>query len=181
MAAPPEEIAPPLHHIGYVVPALRAGVERFAAATGAGPFFAIEHMVFDEVTFQDGPAVYDHSSAFGAWGPLLVELTEVHAAAPPAFAQRLTAPGAGLGHVAWLADSLQDETARLAAHGITPFHRGRSGPVSAVWFDGGPLLGHPVEVLRRCDQILGFYAMVCAAAEGWDGADPFRRAPAPPT
>jgi len=164
----------PLHHIGYVVDDLAAGVQRFSAATGAGPFFAMEHLAFDEVTFDGGPAVYDHSSAFGQWGEVLVELTVVHDARPAGFAAALTAPGTGLGHVAWLADDLAAETARLQAAGLRCFHTGRSGPVSAAWFDGGALLGHPVEVLQRCDEILGLYAMVRAAARDWDGAQPLR-------
>ncbi len=74
-----------------------------------------------------------------------------------------------LDHVAWLADDLAAETERLRAHGLTPFHTGRAGPASAVWFDGGPLFGHPVEVLQRAPEIERFYAMVRAAAGDWDG------------
>jgi len=165
----------PFHHVGYVVDDLAAGIERFVSTLGAGPFYVMDHLEFDEVTYRGEPAVYDHSSAFGQWGPVMVELTQVHEARPAGLRDALIAPGAGVGHVAWLADSLETEVQRLQAAGIRPFHAGRSGPASAVWFDGGPLLGHPVEVLQRCDEILGFYAMVRAAADGWDGTDPVRR------
>ena len=108
---------PVIHHIGYVVVDLRSGVEAFARDFGAGPFFVMEHLEFDEVTYQGGPAVYDHSSGFGAWGPILVELTQVHDAQPAGLAGALTAPGAGIGHVAWLADDLDAEVQRLQAAG----------------------------------------------------------------
>jgi catechol 2,3-dioxygenase-like lactoylglutathione lyase family enzyme len=163
-----------IHHVGYVVEDLRTGVERFARDFGAGPFLAMEHIELDEVTYDGAPAVYDHSSAFAAWGPILVELTQVHDAQPAGLRDALTAPGAGVGHVAWLADDLEAETARLEAAGLRPFHTGRGGPASAVWFHGGPVFGHPVEVLQRRDEILGFYASVRAAAEGWDGSAPYR-------
>ncbi|MDA0159060.1 VOC family protein [Solirubrobacter ginsenosidimutans] len=172
------QVIPPVHHLGYVVDELRAGVEAFARDFGAGPFYAIEHVAFDEVTFDGAPAVYDHSSAFGAWGPILVELTQVHEAQPHGLERALTPAGAGLGHVAWLADDLDDEVRRLQAAGLRPFHTGRSGPVSAVWLEGAPF-GHPVEVLQRVPELLGFYAMLREAADGWDGNDPFRLAPAP--
>jgi len=123
---------PPIHHLGYVVENLHQDAPRFAAATGAGPFFAMEHIPFDEVTYRGEPAVYDHSSAFGAWGPILVELTQVHDAQPAGLRNSLIAPGGGVGHVAWLADSLEDEIARLEAAGLTPFHAGRTGPVRGV-------------------------------------------------
>lgn len=168
-----------LHHVGYVVADLTEGVRRFSATTGAGPFFAIEHVVFDEVAYRGDPAVYDHSSAFGRWGEVIVELTQVHDAQPQGLRDTLVAPGAGLSHVAWLVPSLEEETERLAALGVRPFHTGRTGPVSAVWFDGRPLLGHPIEVLQRSDPLLGFYAFVRAASEDWDGRDVLRPAPAP--
>jgi catechol 2,3-dioxygenase-like lactoylglutathione lyase family enzyme len=167
---------PVIHHVGYVVEELRPAVERFARDFGAGPFFAMEHIAFDEVTFEGGPATYDHSSAFGAWGPILVELTQVHAARPEGLAAALTPPGEGVGHVAWLADDLEAETARLEAAGLHVFHTGRTGPVSAAWLQGGPF-GHPVEVLQRSEPLLGFYAMVRAAAAGWEGEEPFRLGP----
>ena len=164
----------PIHHVGYVVSDLRVGVAKFAATTGAGPFYAMEHIPFDEVTYRGEPAVYDHSSAFGAWGPVIVELTQVHDAQPAGLRDSLVAPGNGVGHVAWLADSLEDESARLQETGLTPFHAGRTGPASAVWFDGGEVFGHPIEVLQRRDELLGFYAMVREASLTWDGCEPLR-------
>ncbi len=172
---------PRLHHVGYVVESLHRDAARFAETFGAGPFFAMEHIAFDEVTYRGGPATYDHSSAFGRWGEIIVELTEVHEARPAGLRDALIAPGGGIGHVAWLAASLQEETDRLCALGLEPFHTGRTGPASAVWFDGGRLVGHPVEVLQERDELRRFYAMVRSAAEGWDGSDPLRilsRAPA---
>ena len=76
--------------------------------------------------------------------------------------------------MAWLADALDDEVTRVEAFGLTPFHAGRTGPASAVWLDGGELFGHPLEVLQRRDELLGFYAMVRDAAVGWDGSEPLR-------
>jgi len=165
---------PPIHHVGYVVEDLPRDVTRFAAATGAGPFHAMEHIVFDEVTYHGELAVYDHSSAFGAWGPIIVELTQVHDVQPAGLGYALVPAGGGVGHVAWLAESLEAEVTRLKDAGLTPFHAGRTGPASAVWFDGGPLLGHPIEVLEQRDELLGFYALVRQAAAGWDGSDPYR-------
>ena len=169
-----------LHHIGYVVDDLPVAAERFSRELGAGPFYAFEHIVFDEVTYRGAPATYDHSSAFGQCGPIIVELTQVYDAQPGGLAQTFTNAGDGIGHVGWLADSLEDESARLEASGLVPFHTGRTGPVSVVWFEGGSLLGHPIEVLQRRDELLGFYDMLRRASEGWDGRDPYRLMTEPP-
>lgn len=171
---------PEIHHVGYVVADLQRGTEHFARAFGAGPFFGMEHLEFDEVDYLGEPVLYDHSSAFGQCGPILVELTQVHDAQPEGFRDALAKPGGGVGHIAWLVESLPDEVARLTAAGYTPFHSGRTGPASAVWFDGGELVGHPIEVLQRRDELLHFYATVRAAADGWDGSDPLRILTGPP-
>lgn len=171
---------PEIHHVGYVVEDLRAGVEHFARSYGAGPFFGMEHLEFDEVDYLGQPAVYDHSSAFGQCGSILIEVTQVHDARPQQFADALVKPGAGVGHVAWLADSLEDEVARLTAAGHTRFHGGRTGPAQAAWFSGGPIAGHPIEVLQRREELLGFYRMVRDASIGWDRSDPLRILTGPP-
>ena len=169
-----------LHHIGYVVDDLPVAAERFARQFGAGPFYAFEHIVFEEVTYRGAPATYDHSSAFGQCGPMIVELTQVYDAQPAGLAEALVRPGTGVGHVGWLAESLEEEAARLESAGLVPFHTGRTGPASVVWFEGDLLLGHPIEVLQRRDELLGFYDMLKRASEGWDGEDPYRPMTAPP-
>jgi catechol 2,3-dioxygenase-like lactoylglutathione lyase family enzyme len=163
-----------IHHVGYVVEDLRAGVERFAAAFGAGPFLAIEHMEFDEVTFRGEPAAYDHSSAFGTWGPLLLELTVIHDAEPAGLREALTPADGGLGHLGIVVDSPASAAEELAAAGCRPFHTGRTGPAEAIWLDGGELFGHPVELLRRGPGLLEFYDRVRAASVDWDGSEPLR-------
>jgi catechol 2,3-dioxygenase-like lactoylglutathione lyase family enzyme len=163
------------HHVGYVVADIPRAVEWAVAALGAGPFFLIEHVPFDAVTYRGEPAGYDHSSAFGQWGDLKLELTQFHSAEPAGLAAALGRPGSG--HVAWLAEDLDAETERLTATGLTLFHTGRSGPVHAHWFLTP--LGHHIEVLQRTPGLLGFYELLRHAAAGWEGADPLRPAPGP--
>jgi catechol 2,3-dioxygenase-like lactoylglutathione lyase family enzyme len=143
-----------IHHVGYVVDDLAEAIDRWAVV-GAGPFITIPHLEFDEVTYRGGPAEYDHSSAFGKWGPIILELTEVHAVAPEGLAREF-----GRQHVAFLADDLDAEVERL---GLEPFHTGRTGPASAVWLVGAPLFPHPVEVLQSAPPLLEFYERVRAA------------------
>jgi catechol 2,3-dioxygenase-like lactoylglutathione lyase family enzyme len=166
-----------LHHVGYVVDALEPAIARFQSVLGAGPFFLIEHLQFDEVTYRGEPAAYDHSSAFASLGPVLAELTVVHSAEPEGLREMLAGPLApAVGHLGFLAASLETETARLEAAGAPLFHTGRTGPASAAWFDGGELLGHNIEVLQSAPPLLGFYDEVRAAARAWDGlSDPIRR------
>ncbi|HVP03428.1 MAG TPA: VOC family protein [Solirubrobacteraceae bacterium] len=165
---------PPIHHVGYVVDDLQSAAAAMWRTYGAGPFLAMEHLEFDEVTYLGEPAAYDHSAAFGAWGPILVELNVVHSAAPPALQEALGRPG--IGHAGFVVDDLDAVTERFLADGLRLFHEGRTGPAHARWFDGAPALAHHVEVLQSNELLQGFYARVRAAADGFDGAEPLRSA-----
>jgi hypothetical protein len=177
--------ARPIHHLGYVVDDLERVATHLAQTVGAGPFLHIGHVMLSGATFEGAPAQYDHSTAFGQWGPMILELSQVHTAQPDGLRAFFGFPEAGgspaIGHVAWLVDDLEAESAELESCGLPLVHTGTSGPVSAHWHDGGVLFGHPVEVLRRCPEILGFYAAVAAVSVGWDGEQPLRDAPGPPS
>jgi catechol 2,3-dioxygenase-like lactoylglutathione lyase family enzyme len=170
----------PITHLGYVVDDIPRAVAWWASTFGAGPFFLVPHLQFDEVTYNGEPAAYDHSSAFGQWGDVKVELTVVHSASPPELQDLLGGPTGRVGHIGFLTDDLASERSAFAAAGMPLFHTGRSGPVEAYWFDGRATLGHHVEVLQRSDALLGFYEQIRAAHEGWDGADPLRPGGPPP-
>ena len=75
---------------------------------------------------------YDHSSGFGAWGPILVELTQVHQrAAGGAPAPALTARG----HVGTRG---RRPRRRVSGSGSSRSIPAVTGPASAVWLDGAP-------------------------------------------
>jgi catechol 2,3-dioxygenase-like lactoylglutathione lyase family enzyme len=164
-----------IHHVGYVVDDIPRAVDWAVGTLGAGPFFLIDHVEFDEVTYHGRPAAYDHSSAFGQWGEIKLELTQVHSASPAGLAAALGGATPRPGHVAWLADDLEAETERLTASGLPLFHTGRAGPVRAHWFDARATLGHHVEVLQRAPELMEFYELMRSSAAGWDGREPLRR------
>jgi catechol 2,3-dioxygenase-like lactoylglutathione lyase family enzyme len=170
----------PFHHLGYVVDDLERAAGELAAATGAGPFLMIEHVPLAEATYRGAPARYDHSTAFAQWGPIIVEISQIHDAQPAGLRDFFSAGRhPAIGHVAWLVDDLEAESERLSAAGLPVVHSGSSGPVRANWHDGGPVFGHPIEVHRSGPELLGFYAAIAAAARNWDGSRPLRPAPVP--
>ena len=131
-------------------------VARFAGRTGAGPFFAMEHIAFDEVTYRGEPAVYDHSSAFGRVGTdhRRADPGARRAARRPARRARRARRRRRARRAGWPTRS-RTRSRGSRPRASTPFHAGRTGPASAVWFDGGELFGHPIEVLQRRDELLG--------------------------
>ena len=167
-----------LHHVGYWVADLDTAIDHAVAALGVGPFLVHPHVRFDAFTWADGrevtdPDYFDHSAAFAAWGPVVLELAQVHTAHPDivaAYGIRTE----GVGHVSWVVDELNAESQRLEGLGCRLLHTASLGPVNVAWHDGGALFPHPIEVHLAGGPINGMHPRLTALADGWDGTEPQR-------
>jgi len=161
-----------LHHIGYWVDDLAAALARWERDLGVGPFQVIEHMTFEEFVLTDGgqryqDVVFDHSTAFAAWGPVVLELSQVHAIDDRLAAAYRVVPGA-VSHLSWVVPDLAAESARLARLGCQLINTARTGPISVAWHAGGPLFPHPVELHQHNDIIAGLHARLTALRAAGD-------------
>ena len=159
--------------IAYAVDHLEREAEIFAEQFGAGPFFVRHHPPF-EATHRGGPAVFNHSSAYGQWGEMQVELVRFGECSPASLHRSVVA-GSGLHHMAMFVDSLSAEQHRLEALGMpcvmlstTP-----SG-LQFAFHDARAQLGYLIEIYEPADSVLRLYRKVRDAADGWDGTDPVR-------
>jgi hypothetical protein len=165
---------PVIHHIGYWVDDLGAAQQRWSRDLGVGPFQVIEHVPFDSFVLTAGgqqydDVVFDHSAAFAAWGPVVVELGQVHACDDRIAAAYRITPGAvggavpgAVSHVSWVVPDVAEESERLARLGCQLINTARTGPVSVAWHDGGPLFPHPIEVHQHNDVIAGMHSRLAA-------------------
>jgi hypothetical protein len=157
---------PVIHHVGYWVEDLDAAMKRWERDLGVGPFQVIEHVPFDAFTLTDGGRpcdniVFDHSAGFAAWGPVVVELGQVHAIDGRLAAAYGVTPG-GISHVSWVVPDLERESARLERLGCGLINTARSGPISVAWHHGGPLFAHPIELHEHNDVIAGMHDRLVA-------------------
>jgi catechol 2,3-dioxygenase-like lactoylglutathione lyase family enzyme len=155
-----------LHHIGYWVDDLDAAMKQWSQDLGVGPFQVIEHVPFDSfVLTVDGQpydeVAFDHSAAFAAWGPVVLELGQVRAIDSRLAAAYGVAPGA-VSHVSWVVPDLDQESARLARLGCRLINTARSGPISVAWHTGGPLFPHPIELHQHNDVIASMHDRLVA-------------------
>jgi hypothetical protein len=165
----------PVHHLGFHVPDLRAAVDTWVSVHGAGPFYLLEHVTFDECTSGGAPVVFDHSSAFGQWGAVPVELQQVHDLRPAELAQPLTADGrAAVNHVGVTAEDPAAESARLASLGFGLTLYSRLGGFEFFWHDATEAFGYGIEVITAGPELDAFWGTVAGAAHDWDGSDPVR-------
>lgn len=150
-------LGPPVQ-VAYAVTDVHAAADRRRAATGAGPFFVIEHIQLVSARIAGVPGRFDHSSAYGQWGDVMVELVHEHT-------EPLVPPGSGVHHLAFMVESLAD-AATWCAHQGWPellWARTEAGQEFA-FMDARAELGHLVELYEPSERLLQFYRMVADAA-----------------
>jgi hypothetical protein len=160
--------------IAYAVADVRAASRLMAERLGAGPFFVRHHDLPRRVDHRGEPGEFDHSSAYGQWGSIQVELVEVHAAAPVSLAEIVLRTD-GIHHVARFVESIDEEQSRLTELGWAPVMTAETANgLRYAFHDSRPQLGHLLEVYEPSEAVLRLYRMVADAAKDWRGADPVR-------
>jgi hypothetical protein len=160
--------------IAYAVEDVRVAARTFAARVGAGPFFVRHHDLPRHVDHRGEPAGFDHSSAYGQWGAVQVELVQVHRAEPASLAD-VVQRRSGIHHVATFVASIDEEQRRLVELGWPAVMTAETASgLRYAFHDAREELGHLLEIYEPSAGVLKLYAMVAAAAEAWTGVDPVR-------
>lgn len=161
--------------IAYAVPDVDVAARAWADRFGAGPFFVRRHIALADVMYRGAPAEFDHSSAYGQWGALMVELVADHTDGPTVVNDRRGAAFTGLHHVAFIVHDLDAALKLLIASGFEVAMSARTKDATRFHFvDTVAALGHYIELYQRSPRVTGFYDMVADAARGWDGSRPVR-------
>lgn len=163
--------------IAYHVPDAAAAAQHYSARMGWGPFFLLEHIALAKSLHRGRPMPFDHTSAYGQAGELMVEFIMQHDDAPSALRDRFTAGESGIHHVACFVPSLADALERYRQQGFEVALEARTvtGNVDFALVDTSEALGHMLEVYEPSAPLQRFYNFVRSAAQDWDGCDPVRR------
>lgn len=162
--------------LAYAVRDARAAAAEWAERDGAGPFFVNAHIPVVNVRYRGTPGAFDHTSAYGQWGDVMVELVQDHTVGPSAVRDVVGERGTGLHHLAFMVDDLAAAQAALAARGWPEamYAEVAGSGTAFVFHDATAELGHMIELYVGSPGLRGFYTMVADAARGWDGRDPVR-------
>jgi Glyoxalase/Bleomycin resistance protein/Dioxygenase superfamily len=164
----------PAVQIAYVVDDPVAAAHRWVRDFGAGPFYVNQHIPVSNVIHRGKPSAFDHTSAYGWWGSMMIELFCQHNPDPTAVTERFAPGTGGLHHLACIVPSLDEALANAAAAGKEVAQSAQAGSTTFVFVDDVAECGHYWELYEKSPGLLGFYAMIRTAHENWDGTDPVR-------
>ena len=166
-------LGPPVQ-IAYSVVDIERAVESWVRSHGAGPFFVYRHIPVHSVVHRGRPASFDHTSAYGQLGGLMIELVCDHTAGPSPVKDLLGEAGCGLHHMAHFVADGAATRAALANFGCPEIFRastggGGGGGGQFFFHDARASLGHMIELYEPDTGVRQFYKMVADAARDWDG------------
>jgi hypothetical protein len=153
----------PAVQIAHVVVDLDDAVERWRRE-GAGPFVIRRHIPVTDVDYRGSPSTFDHSSAYGQWGDVMVELVVDHGTERSAVRERFPVGVEGVHHHAHFVESLNETLKSLAALGFEVAMSAWAGTVRFVFVDTFDVLGHYLELYEPTDHLRGFYRHVAELA-----------------
>ena len=162
--------------IAYHVPDPERAAHDYARAFGWGPFFLFEHIPLASCRYRGAKTPFDHSSAYGQAGELMIELITQHDDSPSVLRDLYAADEIGVHHVAHFVPSLTEALERARASGTEiALEACTATGTRFAMLDTSRELGHMIELYEGAGDLLKFYRHVRRAAEGWDGSEPLRR------
>ena len=172
--APPGRFAP-FVQLAYHTPDPAAAAAAWSARTGAGPFLLRRSIPLAGSRHRGVERTFDHSSAYGWQGGLMIELVTQAGDTPSALRDMFAAHQTGLHHAAILVDGLDAAIAAADANGWPVAQDSVTADgVRFVFVDARSSYGHMLELYEPSEGLARFYAHVARLADGWDGADPVR-------
>ena len=161
--------------IAYHVSDPEMEARRCATQFGWGPFFLMEHIPLSECRYRGQAARFDHTSAYGQAGEMMIELICQSDDSPSVLRDLFRAEERGIHHVACFVPSLPAALSEFAARGVTVALEAATNGVRFAMVDTSQTLGHMLELYEPVPALERFYKYVRRAAEGWSGNEPVRR------
>lgn len=167
-------ISRPIRQLAYFCTDIRAAALAHHLCFGSGPYFISEHIPLASSLHRGKPHEFDHSSAYGQWGEVMIEFVQQNNPGPSAM-HDLYPEGSdrwGLHHAAIWVDEVDAEIVRFAADGFPLAQRSvmNDGFVFA-FVDTSAVYGHMMELYAPVPALTRFYAKVAAAAHEWQGGE----------
>lgn len=161
--------------LAFVPEDFDATVAHWTQVMGVGPFFIIEGIHLDGMTYRGEPtdAVFDLALAY--WGDLQIELIRPRDNHPSIYRGAYGSTANGLHHVCILVDDIAEARRVCDEVGAEVVIEGHFGTSQVIYVDPGTGPGTLVEILQQAKDGPDLFGMIKAAGVGWDGSEPLRK------
>jgi hypothetical protein len=161
--------------IAYFVSEIREAARRISSITGAGPFYVIDNIELEWSEHRNKSCNFVHSSAYGQWGNVMMELVQQDDEGPSPFRDMYGVGEEGIHHVACFVDSIEETIKQYSELGYPLATRAKAKVGTEFAFiDTSKLLGHMLEIYVPDETLSGFYDLVKESSVGWDRSNIFR-------
>ncbi len=164
----------PVRQLAYFCADVREAALAHHRHFGSGPYFIADNIPLRSSVHRGVERHFDHSSAYGQWGEVMIEFVQQNNPGPSAM-RDLYPEGSGrwgLHHTALFVDDVDGECAQLAAEGFATAQRSEmSDGFVFAFVDTSAAYGHMLELYAPLPTLTGFYAMVADAARNFRGGD----------
>jgi hypothetical protein len=157
-----------VNQISYYVKDLEAAARAHSALFGSGPFLYMDPTT-QTANYRGAEIELTMATAFGQYGDLQIELVQVLSEPNPY--EELGRYG--FHHFSNWVEDYEAAIKQFADAGFEPlFTMESGGGLKVAYIDCYKVWGHYLEIHA---PIQGFWDMVKAAAQDWDGKDPYRK------
>jgi len=160
----------------WVVDDLQAAMRRWIDTCGVGPFFVLEHVTMEDLTYRGRPAKLDFSIAIAQAGRMQIELVQQHCDNPSVYRDSVPKGQDAFHHVALFAQDFDRELAAYQDHGCEAVTTGRFGSMRVAYIDARHETQCVIELLEESQPVRDHFRMIAETAASWDGRDPIRPA-----
>lgn len=165
----------PIRQVAFYVDDVRQAAEAHAAAFGSGPYFVMDHIPMSLARYRGQPGEFDHTSAYGQWGDVMIEMVQVHSRGPSVFSEMYPNGGPGFHHIALIVDNLAAAMREFELAGFAEGFYGEVQPGAGfAMMDATKQFGHFVELYEPSPPLLSVYHRVENAALNFNGTDTVR-------
>jgi hypothetical protein len=169
---------PAARQIAYFVPDAEAAARMHHITFGSGPYVLSEHIPLTRCLYRGRDAAFDHSSAYGQWGEVMIEFVQQNNLGPSC-CHDMYPEGSGrfgIHHVALFVEDIDAEIARHAANGHAVAMDATSGlGTRFVMIDTAQTFGHMLELYQPHPGLHAFYRHVAEIAGDFSGGVVLRR------
>jgi len=161
--------------VAYYVRDIEASAKTAAKTFGAGPFVVSKHIQLSKGIHRGEPCPFVHSSAYGQWGSIMLELVQQEGEGASPFRDLYVETEQGLHHVAIMVPDFEAALAHFAQLGITRVTEAVTlTGVEFAFLDARETLGHYLEIYEASAALRRFYRFVADAAQApWNPDEPF--------